>query len=72
MQCPICSGQMMPVFTTMVCENDCERRESKIAEALYQAAIDDGFLSIPWDEAEEETKEFFTRFARAAARAISE
>jgi len=61
---------MVPVFTSMICENDCDRREAKIAEALYQAAYD-GILNIPWDEAEDEIKEYFLKFARAALKAIT-
>lgn len=61
----------MPVFTSLVCQNNCEQRELAVAKALYDAALDSGFWFEPWDALDDETREFFFKYARAAIKALA-
>lgn len=74
MLCPICKSPMRPLFTSLICQNNCDQREAKIAEALYRAAMEAaavaGLWEEPWDELEDEARQFFFKLARAALDTI--
>lgn len=63
------------MFTSLVCPNDCDQRELTIAEALYNATLGaatmSGIWGEPWEELEEEAKQFFLKLAKVAIKAIN-
>ena len=61
---------MVPVFTSVACQNNCEQRELTVARALYDAALDSGVWFDPWDDLDDEVREFFLKYARVAIKAL--
>lgn len=66
---------MTQLFTSAVCDH-CDEREQAVARALYRescefsAQMGLGLGDESWEDLEDEARDAFTRFARAAIKAL--
>lgn len=65
------------MFTSLFCPNNCDQRQLTVAEALYnftRTTLEAEAMNVwdgPWDDLEDEARQFFLKLAGAAIKALN-